>query len=363
VTRAGSPLALRLSLLFTLGSVLDEHGDVPAAIGHLEEALRLLREHGADDPGSPLALSVGDVMSELGVAKLRSSDPEGALEALRQARAVFSRVLGTDHLRVSLLATIDSQAYADLGRNEEALAAMQEAVRISEARAPGSPLLARQLSSLGTAYSQLGRNAEALPCTERALAIGRAALEKTDPQLAMLLNGQALNLTRAERGTEAIPLFDEGIAILERLAVPTYDLGISLSNRADVLAADGRCDDAVPDYRRAVEIITAVKSATHASLVYPVIAIGECLYERGRGVDSIDDLERGLAIEAQGPSRPQVAWIHFQLGRVLVESKRDLGRGKQLVAQARTELGAIGGYWLDGVAEIDAWSRRLGIAR
>ncbi len=69
-------------------------------------------------------------------------------------------------------------------------------------------------------------------------------------------------------------------------------------------------------------------------------------------------LERALAIPTPGFGKDEQSVARFELGRALVESKRDRRRGMALVRTARAELAALGRGSADDLADVDTWLAR-----
>lgn len=158
--------------LANLGRVLEEMGRCEDALAATQEAVDVYREiaHTLPEPGTELALNLhrlGNLFS-----KLRRRDE--AVQAMRESVAMYrQRVAASpDALMlhswfVSSLLDLCSILNA-LDRNEEALAAAEEAVEVSQNLSgnwPGSSNLAASLNHLGKTLSALGRHDEALAAT------------------------------------------------------------------------------------------------------------------------------------------------------------------------------------------------------
>ncbi len=129
-------------------------------------------------------------------------------------------------VRASILNNL-SVRLSDLGRREEALAAIEEAVAIRRELAvlrPDAfrPDLAMSLNNVANRLSDLGRREEALAAIEEAVAIYRElAVLRPDafrPDLAMSLNNLASRLSDLGRREEALAAIEEAVAIYRELA-------------------------------------------------------------------------------------------------------------------------------------------------
>jgi tetratricopeptide (TPR) repeat protein len=167
-----------------------------------------------------------------------------------------------------------SSRLADLGRPEDALEAIGEAVRIyRELIAAGSDAfksdLARSLTIQSNDLTALGRQEDALTAVNEAVKIyhrlvtvGSHAFE---PDLAQSLTIQANNLAAVGQLREALASFNEAGKIYRRLAAAGYDvsedLAKMLSDRSGVLVSLNRIRDALPSIKKAVEIYQRLAEA------------------------------------------------------------------------------------------------------
>jgi tetratricopeptide (TPR) repeat protein len=114
---------------------------------------------------------------------------------------------------------------SSIGRDQEALAAAEEAVGLFRALARDNlahqPDLARALSNLGSMLNGMGRNREALADSEEAVSLLRALGRDNpahQPDLAMALTNLGIVLSRAGRAREALAAAEEAVSIYRALA-------------------------------------------------------------------------------------------------------------------------------------------------
>jgi tetratricopeptide (TPR) repeat protein len=145
-----------------------------------------------------------------------------------------------------------------LGRREEALTAIEDAVtirrRLAEARPDASlPDLAMSLNNLSLRLADLGRREEALTAIEDAVeSYRRLAEARPDaflPNLATSLNNLSLRLADLGRREEALTAIEDAVTIRHRLAEARPDaslpnLAASLNNLSNRLADLGRHEEA-----------------------------------------------------------------------------------------------------------------------
>jgi tetratricopeptide (TPR) repeat protein len=201
----------------------------------------------------------------LGQALLQQGRPEDAIEALRSpARRSLDPALET------LLA----RAFADAGRDDEAL----DRLRAATARRPAYPLA---FLELGDRLGQLGRHDEGIAVFSQGLALA--------PDAIVLSVGLAfLRLHRNERA-EARALFDA-----VRAAAPQRR--DALLGLAHVMVADGDYAGAAVLYRQALEA-RADDLATRVSLARCLLEMGA----REAGEAALRDAARGADAMA-GPA-------------------------------------------------------------
>jgi tetratricopeptide (TPR) repeat protein len=162
-----------------------------------------------------------------------------------------------------------SNRSSQLGRREEALAAIEEAVttyrRLADARPDAFlPDLAGSLNNQSLRLADLGRREEALAVIEEAVTTYRRLAEARPdaflPDLAGSLNNQSLRLADLGRREEALAVIEEAVAIRRRLAEARPDaflpdLASSLNNQANMLSELGRREEALAVIEEAIQLV------------------------------------------------------------------------------------------------------------
>ncbi|MER6825008.1 tetratricopeptide repeat protein [Streptosporangium sp. NPDC000563] len=216
-----------------------------------------------------------DLATSLTIRAIRLGDlgrREEALEAVTEAVTIRRRLTETqpDVFLPDLAMSLNNQAaqLGELGRREEALEAVTEAVTIRRRLAEGRPEaflshLAMSRNNQATLLGDLGRHEEALEAITEAVTI-RRRLTQTQPDavlphLAMNLNNQAIRLGDLGRHEEALEAITEAVEIDRRLAEGRPDaflpnLAMSLNNQAIRLGALGRREEALEAITEAVTI-------------------------------------------------------------------------------------------------------------
>ena len=283
---------------FLLGQIASEEGAYEDAVRHYEAALELQPD--ASQVHAPLGLAyrnLGDEakstyhLARRGPALVRLRDARvQALEAFKQASGATALTQG--------------QALIDAGRYQEAIAALEQAVKQDSLNASAH-------LSLGVARSYAGDRAGAI-----------AAFEKTidlDPGSSNALYN--LGAIYSDEGDQkaAASYFREAIGADPRHGKAQLEL-------AELLRRAGRCAEALPHFTQALAIIPGdIAARQHQTL---------CLIEQGQYATARALLEEGLL------AFPDHVGFIDALARVLAASPddavRDSVRALDLAKQAVT---------------------------
>lgn len=267
----------------TRGTIDDQAGDVSAARGRFEEALRLARtgaQRGADDP--ELRRRVLAPLNRLGDARLALGDYSGAREAYREQVEVARREVAADpqdqggNLRSALQSALFNLGYLGLESDDLDLAARsyEESYDIARKLAeefPSSHVMQRGLSSmldnLGNLDLKQGRKQEAMARYRDSLAIERRLL-RDDPQNAERQRTVAIALEFLGNGAWALSDWDGALgayqeeldifrALVARNSLDMRNqrsLAVALANVAAVKRQKGDEAGASAAYRERLEI-------------------------------------------------------------------------------------------------------------
>ncbi|KAF7964708.1 hypothetical protein HWV62_3691, partial [Athelia sp. TMB] len=158
------------------------------------------------------------------------------------------------------------------GHHEEALAAIQEAVKLHRALAAERPAafnaaLAQSLNNLSNRLSNHGRHEEALAAIQEAVRLGRAlAAERPvafNADLALSLNNLSIRLSNLGRHAEALAAIQEAVGLrralaAERPAAFNAVLASSLNSLSNRLSDHGRHEEALAAIQEAVRLHRAL---------------------------------------------------------------------------------------------------------
>ena len=275
---------------------------------------------GEPDTASRLAGSLNNLSIRLGDLGRR----EDALAAIQEAADTYRELAAArpDAFRPDLAMSLNnlSLRLADLGRREEALAAIQEAAdtyRELAAARPDAfrPDLARSLTNLSIRLGELGRREKALAAIQEAVTIRRElAAARPDafrPALALSLTNLAADLGELGRREEALAASAEAVGINRELAAARPDafrpaLALSLTNLAADLGELGRREEALAASAEAVginrELAAARPDAFRPALALSLNNLAADLGELGRREEAL-----AASAEAVGINRELAA--------------------------------------------------------
>jgi tetratricopeptide (TPR) repeat protein len=194
------------------------------------------------------------------LTRVAEASPHPSFALAAPAAVVFQRLTddsADDSERVGWLVNL-SIRLGDLGRPEEALAAIDQAVTIyrqlAEARpAAFLPDLVGSLTNQSVYLAALGRREEALAAIDQAVTIRRQLAEARPdaflPDLALSLNNQSNRMGDLGRREEALAAIEQAVTIYRQLAEARPDaflpeLGTVLHNLANVLSMLNRSAEA-----------------------------------------------------------------------------------------------------------------------
>ena len=210
-----------------------------------------------------------------------------------------------------------SNRLGDLGRREEALAAIQEAITIGRELAAARPDafrpdLAMSLHNLATILAGLGRREDALAAIQEAVTIGRElAAARPDafrPDLANSLNNLAARLADLGRREEALAAIQEGVTIRRELAAARPDafrpdLAMSLSGLSYLLGGLGRREDALAASQEATrvyrDLAAAWPDAFRPDLASSLNNLSLALGDLGRREDALAAIQEAVTIRRE----------------------------------------------------------------
>ena len=265
---------------------------------------------GQPDAANRLAGSLTDLTVRLG----RLGRLEDALAAIEEAVTIRRELAAArpDTFRPDLATSLNSlcAVLSDLGRAEHALAAIEEAVTIYREQAAARPDafrpdVARSLNSLSIVLSNLGRPEDALAAIKEAVTIRRELAAARPDRLARSLTNLSGILGDLGRAEDALAGIEEAITIYRDLATARPDafrpeLAGSLNNLSTVLSDLGRAEDALTAIEEAItiyrELAAARPDAFRPDLAAALNSLGFILARLGRAEDALTAIREAVTI-------------------------------------------------------------------
>ena len=162
-----------------------------------------------------------------------------------------------------------------------------------------------------------GRYSEAIPLAQRSLAFREKALGPDHPNVAASLELLATLYEAQGYYADAEPLYKRSLAIFERSLGPDHQaVAGSLNNLAELYREQGRYTDAEPLYRRSLEINEKTLGPNHPEVASSLNNMGLLYLAQGRYADAAPLFKRSLATREKtlGPVHPDVAQSLNNLG-------------------------------------------------
>jgi serine/threonine-protein kinase len=278
----------------------------------------------------------------MGAAARASEHGDTALaeERFAHAEAWVDR-LGDDALRARLRLS-HARSWSDMGKYDDARRLAAEALAIFQRLGDDASAI-EATNVLGICADIQGRYAEARDDYERVLEWYERVLGPDHPLLARPLNDRAELEFDQGRSDAAIPLLERALAILDRAFGPEHqNSSYVVSNLANAKSATDHFAEALPLAERALRIDERVFGRDSPDAAYSLSSVCMALDGLGRWSDAIAYAERELAIRQRGAPAAALADAQADLGLALVRSKRDVGRGRPLLVEARATFVHLG---------------------
>jgi tetratricopeptide (TPR) repeat protein len=144
-------------------------------------------------------------------------------------------------------------------------------------------------------YSQ-GRYSEAIPLAQRTLAIVEKARGPDNPDVATALDNLAQLYSFQGRYTDAEPLYKRSLAIREKALGPDHaNVALSLNNLAGLYQTQGRYADAETLYKRSLAIREKALGPDHPDVAQSLNNLGSLYYNQGRYADALPFVKRTIS--------------------------------------------------------------------
>jgi serine/threonine-protein kinase len=257
------------------------------------------------------------------------------------AQACLDRIGDQGSLRGELLLR-RGERLSDEGQFEAARAVGEKALPLLERT--GSALTSQAIKDLGVTADMQGRYPEARAYYQRALASYEAFYGPGHPYVATVFNN--IGLMEADDGhlAEGAMALERAFAITQGAFGDDYPRTIQARfNLAIVYEGQSRYADALPIARQAVASADRIYGLDDSTTAYALGALANALVGLGRPEEAIEPATRELKIRESHPGYPVLqADAETDLGAALLDSGRDVTRGRALLAAARDAYVAAG---------------------
>jgi len=293
--------------------------------GQLARAGQLLEENLAAEQGKPAPdeLRLGDMLGVLAIVAEDRGERAKAERLALQSKEILERRGATQRSSYFSLHLLLAKLYASTERFSEAEAAAGRVIR-----AGGAMVTPRQVmdahNTLSVVYMGQMRYVEAEQATKRALSIAEERFGENSLDTATMLENLAYIYATVGRSAEALDLFARILRI--RMAVLPADhalIGSIYANRAIVLNALRRHEEAESDAREAVRIMQAVYGPSYRMVQTARDQLGTAL----KGLRRLDEAVQvyrellRLLVEA-GETADRIAVYDHNLALVLEDAGR-----------------------------------------
>ncbi len=280
-------------LVFVLGAQLARTDEAMTWARHAEAAIERIGPGGLEE--ARWRGNRGIVLFDRGETRL-------AIEDLRRALEIRTRLLGPDHPNVAVSLNNLGTASESLGDFEEARRYHEQALEVRErVLGPQHPHLAASLTNLGATLWSLGEDDRAQAMFERALALARASLGPEHPTVGQCITNIGVAMLVRDRFAEALPPLTEALAFAERNLPPDHpEIGRAHVRVAAALAGLHEHEQAIAHHERALAIFEGMDTA-HPERALSLSSLAASLRAVGRTEEARRRDEESAAVSAARP--------------------------------------------------------------
>jgi serine/threonine protein kinase/tetratricopeptide (TPR) repeat protein len=353
---------VQAELYQNLGGIYQKLGKFEQADSLLGSALDQRKSlFGADSP------EVAESLTALGLLRSDQAHLEEAEQLTKQGWEMAKRHLPPNHPAIAKATLAYGKVLAERGSYDQAIAALNEAVRLQSAPgvAPADlatslsaladahyraghydickslytrvlemhrqiygerhPLVADDLGSLAAVQRDLGYYSEAERLDRQALDIAQSYYGNNHPKTAGCLTALAESLTYENKYDEAVSSLDQALAIQERVYGPVHpSVAETLNELGNVASMRDHLDEAEARFQRAADIYRAVYGDHHYLVAIALSNVAGITYDKKdypRAEQLFRDVIRRYK-ETLPADNVNLAIAHIKLGRVLLRSNR-----------------------------------------
>jgi tetratricopeptide (TPR) repeat protein len=272
------------STLQNLARVVDQNGDLNAALPLMKSAVAMQRELRGTLPHPDLAEAIND----LGLLEQGSGDYETAEKLFHESLDMKRKLLGNHHPEIAMGLNNLANVLQDKGDLVQAESVYGEALAMQrDLLGEVHPDVANTLNNLAFVQYDRGDTAGALVTEGQSLEVYQKLFPGDHPEVARIMNRIGYWLTQAGQYDEAGRDLQEALAMRRRLLGKNHpDVASSLTHLAILQVATGRFSEAYESAASATRISTAALSASHWRTAVAESAQGAALAGLGRYADA-----------------------------------------------------------------------------
>ena len=320
-----------MQLSIVLGVLYANRGKAQESERTLQDALTLALRAG-DEESTAASLTV--LSWVVGVRGGRASEAE---IWNRHAAAVISRLREPalwEQRRLKTLGRLRTMR----GEYAAAVDSLSEAAKLGDGPGSQIPDADRAIveEELGYALGFAGKSAEASAHVRRAIEIEERVSGPQSPHVATTRTTLASVLYREARYAEALEQLRLARTVLERTVGESRELGEVFDGLGANLLAMGDAAGALPEHRRASEVLLRSEGEKSAVAAHAVAGEGADLVALDRPREALPLLERALAVQEAAKADPiEVAETQATLAQALWKTDGDRVRARKLALGAQ----------------------------
>ncbi len=211
-----------------------------------------------------------------------------------------------------------SRLFELMGLFESALTYRERAFGILEGNlGRGNPALAPHIDNLASLYWRMGKHRKADELSRLAVATHERQAEPDALEEAVFLSNRAMHLKELGQPSEAIPLAERALDIVESVKGPNHpDVVPILSNLSSLYGDAGDIEKATELCARALVIEEHAKGADHPDVGETLNNLAFCYMHSERYAEALACFERALSVFERhlGAQHPNVAGVLSNMG-------------------------------------------------
>jgi len=338
IERMGGDKALEAKLASAVGLILAYRGRYQEALEQHRRSLRLIEDAlGPDAPQlGPQLHRVAEVLRELGRYQ------ESARMA-RQSMAQIERTYGPRHPILALPLQLIAEHACVEGEYQDCAARIEEAmaIRTTSSTPPDHPTFILMRALLARSLSGLRRGAEAEQQLDAALKSAMKTYGPSDALTGSILSAMGEVLARNGKAQVGVEKSKKGLAVvIEAFGAEHPDVAAARDSLGETLRMLGHHREALIEHQQALALRENMFGRESPLLAASLIGIAECHRALGRRGEAIEIVERAVEL---GPNagNERLAQARFLLARLLIDTRRNPERARELAALARNHWRAV----------------------